>query len=127
MSSSKTLVAAAVLGVAALSGVLATPTTAFASPDVAVMAVTAGTSGRPVPVCVPVVATEVGQDLGGGRTTARISVDGVVVGTTDARRDQHVGPGDRRLLLVVVRSDRHRRLPGTTGSLTFAGRENLPP
>jgi hypothetical protein len=34
--------------------------------------------------CLPVDATGVGQDLGGGRTTATISVHGVEVGTTAA-------------------------------------------
>ena len=34
--------------------------------------------------CVPVQATGVGQDLGGGRTTATISVHGFEVGTTTA-------------------------------------------
>jgi len=34
--------------------------------------------------CVPVEAAGVGQDLGGGRTTATISVAGVRVGTTAA-------------------------------------------
>jgi hypothetical protein len=35
-------------------------------------------------LCVPVRATGVGQDLGGGRTQATISVHHVVVGTTNA-------------------------------------------
>ncbi len=34
--------------------------------------------------CVPVVATGVGQDLGGGQTTATIYVAGVEIGTTEA-------------------------------------------
>jgi hypothetical protein len=34
--------------------------------------------------CVPVAATGAGQDLGGGQTTATISVGGVEVGTTAA-------------------------------------------
>ncbi len=34
--------------------------------------------------CLPIEATGVGQDLGGGRTTATISVHGVEVGTTAA-------------------------------------------
>jgi hypothetical protein len=35
-------------------------------------------------ICVPVHATGVGQDLGGGKTQATISVEGIVVGHTNA-------------------------------------------
>ena len=35
-------------------------------------------------ICVPVIATGVGQDLGNFRTTARITSHGVLLGTTDA-------------------------------------------
>jgi hypothetical protein len=36
------------------------------------------------PICLPVSATGVGQDLGGGNTQATISIHGVVVGRTNA-------------------------------------------
>jgi hypothetical protein len=36
------------------------------------------------PVCVPILATGVGQDLGGGVTEATISVAGIAVGQTKA-------------------------------------------
>lgn len=39
---------------------------------------------KPPPLCLPVRANGAGQDLGDGRTTATISVAGVVVGTTQA-------------------------------------------
>lgn len=35
-------------------------------------------------VCVPVKAQGVGQDLGGGMTTARITTHGILLGTTNA-------------------------------------------
>jgi hypothetical protein len=41
-------------------------------------------AGPPAGHCVSVDATGFGQDLGGGRTTATIYVDGVAVGTTSA-------------------------------------------
>jgi hypothetical protein len=43
---------------------------------------TAAAHGRQI--CVPVRATGVGQDLGGGQTTATISSHGVRLGTTNA-------------------------------------------
>jgi hypothetical protein len=39
---------------------------------------------KPSPICLQVSADGVGQDLGGGRTTATISVAGVIIGTTEA-------------------------------------------
>lgn len=36
------------------------------------------------PICLPVSASGVGQDLGGGHTQATISIHGVVVGRTNA-------------------------------------------
>ena len=47
-------------------------------------AATVAAVAKPSPVCLPVSADGVGQDLGGGRTTATISVAGVVIGTTEA-------------------------------------------
>jgi hypothetical protein len=43
-----------------------------------------GATPRTKTICVPVRATGVGQDLGGGRTQATISSHGVVVGHTAA-------------------------------------------
>jgi hypothetical protein len=39
---------------------------------------------RAGPVCVPILATGVGQDLGGGMTEATISAGGIAVGRTNA-------------------------------------------
>ena len=52
-----------------------------------------GATPRATTVCVPVRATGVGQDLGGGRTQATISSHGFVVGHTAAafKIDQVVG------------------------------------
>jgi hypothetical protein len=52
---------------------------------VALTAATAqGATPRTTVICVPVHATGVGQDLGGGKTQATISSHGLVVGPTNA-------------------------------------------
>ena len=56
---------------AAAAGLVAAPAQAAARPAAPVR-------------CVAVEATGAGQDLGGGQTTATVSVGGVVVGTTSA-------------------------------------------
>jgi len=52
----------------------------------ALVAAPAHASARPAAAgrCAPIEATGTGQDLGNGQTTATVSVDGQVVGTTRA-------------------------------------------
>lgn len=57
--------------------------------------------------CLPIVATGVGQDLGGGRTTATLSVHGVEVGTTAA---------------AFTVTGQEGTVASFTGPITFTGR-----
>jgi hypothetical protein len=79
MSRTRVLALATVIAVASFftTGVV---TAQAAGSGVATVAAVA----KPSPVCLPISADGVGQDLGGGRTTATISVAGVVIGTTEA-------------------------------------------
>ena len=104
--------------------------------------------------CVAVAATGTGQDLGGGRTTATVTVGGVAVGTTaatftvtgaDGTVVSFVGPivftglGGTLTAEVTGTLDTATgdftstsssltgtgTLAGTTGDLTFSGHEDL--
>ena len=65
-------------------------------------------AGRPI--CLPVSATGVGQDLGGGHTQATISIHGVEVGRTDAS------------FTTLRSSGGSRRSPARSSSAPFRGR-----
>ena len=54
-----------------------------------------GETPRTHTICVPVCATGIGQDLGGGRTQATISSHGLVVGHTMAAFTIHQVVGTR--------------------------------
>lgn len=75
MAALRTLVGSAVLAIAVTLGGAVWAPVATAAPTVVAPA-------RTPAVCLPVSATGVGQDLGGGQTTATIAVRGVVIGTT---------------------------------------------
>ncbi len=79
MSRIRVLVVAAVFAVASVFSIGAVTAEAAGSGPA-----TAAAAAKPSTVCLPVSAKGVGQDLGGGRTTATISVAGVVIGTTEA-------------------------------------------
>ena len=79
MSRTRVLVLAVAIAVAWVFSTGTTTAQAAGSAGVSVAA-----AAKPSLVCLPVAADGFGQDLGGGRTTATISVAGVAVGTTEA-------------------------------------------
>ena len=146
------LIRNAARGLVLAVGLLAVPATAYAAPTGAHLEPAAGLSATRL--CAPIHATGVGQDLGNGQTTATIYSHGFFVGTTAAAFTvtgqagtiaSFMGPivftnrfgtitapvagtldvstGDFRSSSTTLSGSGAYR--AITGSLTFAGNENL--